>query len=100
MRRTLLYDQRTGEILHSHYVVSVVESPDGGAALSDPAAASMDAELAELVTRGLDPQQLGSVTTSATIQSSRRVGRRVDSETGKLRSRRVDGTPSPESDED
>ena len=93
MKRSLFYDRRTGELLHSHYEVRAVEPRDGSdARLSAPAAVELDAELAELVSRGLDPGRLGSVTTSVAPQSSRRTARFVDVKTGRLRSRRLEQT--------
>jgi hypothetical protein len=100
MKRTLFYDTETGQLLHSHYEVRVVGERDGDAHLSTPSAVALDAELAELVSRGLDPQRLGSLTTSVAPQSSRRTERRVDVKTGRLRSRRLeligDSTPDEE----
>jgi hypothetical protein len=93
MKRTLFYDRETGELLHSHYEVRAVGGgDDGGARLSAPGAADLDAGLAELVSRGLDPQRLGSLTTSVAPQSSRRTERWVDVKTGRLRSRRLEPT--------
>ena len=91
MKRTLFYDRVTGELLHSHYEVRVVESrDDGDARLSAPAAADLETELAELVSRGLDSERMGSLTTSVAPQSSRRTARSVDVTTGRLRSRRLE----------
>lgn len=90
MKRTLFYDRDTGEILHSHYDVHVVEGREGEARLSAPEAAALDADLAELVSRGLDPKRLGSLTTSEGQQSSRRTERWVDPKTERLRSRRIE----------
>ena len=91
MKRTLFYDRRTGVLLHSHYEVHAVEPRDGSEArLSAPAAVDLDDDLAELVSRGLDPGRLGSVTTSVAPQSSRRTTRFVDVKTGRLRSRRLE----------
>lgn len=91
MRRTLFYDRETGELLHSHYEVRVVEGGDRAAAqLSAPRAVELDAEMAELVTRGLDPKRLGSLVTGAAPQSSRRMERSVNVKTGRLRSRRLE----------
>jgi hypothetical protein len=91
MKRTLFYDRETGEILHSHYEVQVIEGGgDAGARLSAPMAVDPDADLAELVSRGLDPHRLGRLSTSAALQSSRRTERSVDVKTGRLRSRRLE----------
>lgn len=90
MKRTLFYDRRTGELLHSHYVVTVVEGADGETRLSAPEAGTPDAGLAELASRGFDPEQLGSLTTDEQPQSSRRTERWVDPETQSLRSRRIE----------
>lgn len=91
MKRTLFYDRETGELLHAHYEVRVVEGGDDGETrLSAPAAVTLDDELAELVSRGLDPRRLGSLTTSVAPQSSRRTERSVDVKTGRLRSRRLE----------
>jgi hypothetical protein len=93
MKRTLFYDRQTGVLLHSHYEVRAVEPRDGReAGLSAPAAVELDVDLAELVSRGLDLERLGSVTTSVAPQSSRRTARFVDVKTGRLRSRRVELT--------
>ncbi|MGB5757543.1 MAG: hypothetical protein WBM50_11565 [Acidimicrobiales bacterium] len=93
MRRTLFYDRKTGELLHSHYEVRVVEDDDpAGARLSVPQAVELDAEMAELVSRGLDPEYLGSLVTSVAPQSSRRTERSVNVKTGRLRSRRLELT--------
>lgn len=93
MNRTHFYDRETGELLHSHYEVRVVEDGDDDEArLSAPAAADPDAGLAELATCGLDPRRLGSITTSVALQSSRRSGRWVDVKTGRLRSLRLELT--------
>ncbi|MGH3800561.1 MAG: hypothetical protein ACRDTD_10585 [Pseudonocardiaceae bacterium] len=101
MRRTLFYDRETGELLHSHYEVRVVEGGDDGEArLSDPAAVTLDDELAELVSRGLDPARLGSLTTSVAPQSSRRTARSVDVKTGRLRSRRLELADGDGAEED
>jgi len=91
MNRTLLYDRLTGELLHSHYEVRVVEPRDGrDVRLSAPTAVQPDGQLAELATRGFDIERLGSLTTSVAPQSSRRTARFVDIKTGRLRSRRLD----------
>jgi inactivated superfamily I helicase len=91
MRRTLFYDRETGQLLHSHYEVRAVEGDDAaGARLSAPKAVELDAEMAELVSRGLDPERLGSLTTSVAPQSSRRTERSVNVKTGRLRSRRLE----------
>ena len=101
MKRTLFYDRVTGELLHSHYEVQVVETrDDGDARLSAPAAVDLDTELAELVSRGLDPERMGSLTTSVAPQSSRRTSRSVDVTTGRLRSRRLELTDDIASEED
>jgi hypothetical protein len=99
MKRTLFYDRDTGELLHAHYEVRVVYE-DGEDRLSDPIAVKLDNELAELVSRGFDPQRLGSLTTSVAPQSSRRTARFVDVKTGRLRSRRLelDDDSTPEED--
>lgn len=100
MNRTLFYDRETGELFHSHYEVRAVDDrDDGGARLSAPRAADPDAELAELVTRGLDPEHLGSLTTSVAVQSSRRTSRWVDVKTGRLRSRRIELADDAAADE-
>ena len=103
MKRTLFFDRETGELLHSHYEVRVVEGrDDGDARLSAPTAAVLEGELAELVSRGLDPRRLGSLTTSVAPQSSRRAARSVDTKTGRLRTRRIeladDTVPEQEAD--
>lgn len=90
MKRTLLYDRRTGQLLHSHYLVTVVEGTDGETRLSAPEAGTPDAGLAELVSRGLDPEQLGNLITDEAPQSSRRTDRWVDPETQTLRSQRIE----------
>jgi len=96
MNRTLFYDRQTGELLHSHYQVRAIERRDGREAeLSAPTAVELDADLAELMSRGLDLGRLGSVTTSAAPQSSRRTVRFVDLKTGRLRSRRLEPTDAP-----
>jgi hypothetical protein len=87
MRRVLLYDRETGRLVHSHYEVRVVQDDEGR--LSEPDAASPDAALAELVTRGLDPGRLGSLATDVAPESSRRTERSVDPASGELRARRV-----------
>lgn len=89
MKRMLFYDRESGELVHSHYEVRAIEEADG-AWLSAPAAADPDAGLAELVSRGLDMQRLGSLTTDVEPQSSRRTHRWVDVTTGQLRSRGLD----------
>jgi len=98
MKRTLFYDRQTGELLHAHYEVRVVEGRDD-ARLSAPAAVDLETELAELVSRGLDPERLGRLTTSVAPQSSRRMARSVDVATGKLRSRRLELTDDVASEE-
>jgi hypothetical protein len=91
MKRTLFYDRETGELLHSHYEVGVIErDADGEARLSAPAAAELDTELAELVSRGLDLNRIASLTTSAAPQSSRSLARSVDIKTGRLRTQRIE----------
>jgi hypothetical protein len=91
MNRTLFYDRVTGELLHSHYEVRVVKGGDNSdAQLSEPAAVELDTGMAELVSRGLDPQRLASLTTNLAPQSSRRMEHSVDVTTGQLRSRRLE----------
>ena len=91
MKRTLFYDRETGELLHSHYEVRVIErEADGEARLSAPAAVDLDDELAELVSRGLDLNRIASLTTSAAPQSSRSLARSVDIRTGRLRAQRFE----------
>lgn len=99
MKRTLFYDRETGELLHSHYEVRVIGG-DGDARLSAPAAADPDTGLSELVSRGLDPGRLGSLTTSVAPQSSRRTERSVDVKTGRMRSRRLELTDDGNAEED
>jgi hypothetical protein len=100
MKRTLFYDRKTGELMHAHYEVKVIEgSKEAEARLSAPSAAALPDELAELMTRGLDIERLGSLTTSVAPQSSRRMARSVDTKTGRLRAQRlelVDGTTHDE----
>jgi hypothetical protein len=94
VKRSMFYDRATGELLHCHYEVRVVD--DRGTAdarLSAPAAVDLDDELAELVSRGLDPERLGRLTTTVAPQSSRRTERSVDVKTGRLRSRRIERGP-------
>jgi len=100
MKRTLFYDRETGELLHSHYEVRVEGQDDGEARLSAPRVADLDADLTELVSRGLDPQRLGSLNTSVAPHSSRRTRRWVDVKTGRLRSRRLELTDDIASEED
>ena len=91
MKRTLFYDRETGELLHSHYEVRVIESAaDGEARLSAPAAVGLEDEMAELVSRGLDLNRIASLTTSAAPQSSRSLARSVDIRTGRLRAQRFE----------
>lgn len=90
MTRTLFYDRRTGRLVHSHYLVTVVEDTDGGPRLSAPEAETPETGLAELLSRGLDPEQLGSLTTDEPPQSSRRTDRWVDPETQSLHSQRIE----------
>jgi hypothetical protein len=100
VKRTLFYDRETGELLHSHYEVRVVErAGEGGAELSPPAAVSVEDASAELVSRGLDLARVGSVTTSDRPSSSRRTARRVDPTTGRLRTRRLESRTDAEEDE-
>jgi hypothetical protein len=89
MKRSLYYNPETGELLHSHYEVRVIEQKDE-ARLTAPAPAELDADLAELVSRGLDGPKLARVTTSVPPQSSRRTRRWVDVKTGRLRSERIE----------
>ena len=101
MRRTLFYDRETGELLHSHYEVRAVEGDDPeGARLSAPQAVGLEAEMADLVSRGLDPERLGSLATSVAPQSSRRTERSVNVETGRLRSRRLELVSDGATDEE
>src|SRR5262245_325884 len=101
MRRTLLYDTTTGEILHAHYEVRVVGGRgDSDAHLSAPAAVDLDAALVELISRGLDADHMRSVVTNAAPQSSRRLERSVDPATGRLRSRRLEELDSADDEED
>lgn len=103
MKRTLFYDRRTGRLVHSHYVVTAVEDPDGGTRLSAPEAGTPETGLAELLSRGLDPEQLGSLVTDEPPQSSRRTERWVDPETQSLRSQRIELSeqdPAPGKDAD
>jgi hypothetical protein len=89
MKRLLFYDRQTGEILHAHYEVHVVDGRgDEGAQLSASAADLADDALAELQSRGLDLKRLERVATSVVPQSSTGIDRTVDVKTGKLRSRR------------
>lgn len=100
MKRTLFYDRETGELLHSHYEVRVVErGKDGGAELSAPAPVSVEDASAELTSRGLDLTRIGSVTTSDRPSSSRRTARRVDPGTGRLRTRRLEARTDDEEGE-
>jgi len=100
MKRTLFYDRKTGELMHAHYEVKVIEGgKEAEARLSAPSAAALTDELAELMTRGLDLDRLGSLTTSVAPQSSRRMARSVNTKTGRLRAVRletVDGTSHDE----
>jgi hypothetical protein len=48
--------------------------------------------MAELVSRGLDLDRLGTLTTSVAPQSSRRTARSVDIKTGRLRAQRLEPT--------
>jgi hypothetical protein len=101
MRRTLFYDRATGELLHSHYEVRAIDSDDPeGARLSAPRAVDLDAGMAELVSRGLDPKRLGSLTTSVAPQSSRRTERSVNVKTGRLLSRRIELVAGDAADEE
>ena len=97
MKRMLWYDRETGELIHSHYEVRAIERPDAEAQLSAPAATDLDENLAELVSRGLDIDRLGSTTTDDTPRSSRSIRRRVDVTSGRLNSRRIDLADDPES---
>ena len=99
MKRTLYYDLTTGQLLHSHYEVQVIESHDRDARLSAPAAVEPDAQLAELISRGLDPSHIGSLTTSAPPQSSRRMARSVHVKSRRLRSRRIELADDDNSEE-
>jgi hypothetical protein len=101
MKRTLFYDRKTGELMHAHYEVKVIEgSKDAAARLSAPSAAALPDELAELMTRGLDLDRLGSLTTSVAPQSSRRMARSVDTKTGRLRAQRLELVDDPTTDEE
>ena len=90
MKRMLWYDHTTGDVLHSHYEVRVVESETADARLTAPAATDADDTLAELASRGLDLDHAGSTTTDAAPQSSRSIQRWVDVSSGRLRSRRIE----------
>lgn len=101
MRRTLFYDRTTGELLHSHYEVRVVEDDTAEPArLSEPQAVELEVDMAELVSRGLDPGRLGSLVTTVAPQSSRRTERSVNVKTGRLGSRRLELVPDGATDED
>jgi hypothetical protein len=101
MKRTLFYDRKTGELMHAHYEVKVIEGRDETEArLSAPSAAALPDELAELMTRGLDIDRLGSLTTSVAPQSSRRLARSVDTKTGRLRAQRLELVDDPTPDEE
>jgi hypothetical protein len=56
--------------------------------------------MAELVSRGLDPKRLGSLTTSVAPQSSRRTERSVNVKTGRLLSRRIELVAGDAADEE
>jgi hypothetical protein len=97
MKRMLWYDRETGELIHSHYEVRAIERPDAEAQLSAPATTDLDENLAELVSRGLDLDRLGSTTAGVTPQSSRSIRRWVDVTSGRLRSQRIELADNPES---
>lgn len=94
MKRSLYYDRDTGELLHSHYEVQVVEEKDGSR-LTAPGPADLDSDLADLVSRGLDGQRLDRVSTSVPPESSRRTRRWVDVKSGRLRSQRIERAEDP-----
>ena len=100
MKRVLFYDSATGEILHAHYEVHVVEGRNGeGEQLSAPAADIADDARAELQSRGLDLDRLEQLTTGAALRSSTAVERAVDLTTGKLLSRRLTAAAGPRGEE-
>lgn len=80
MKRTLLYDKRTGEIRHTHHGVYVGDGRAPG---------QTEKEILELASRHVDVRRVATAVTSAAPQSSRRVLRMVDPKTGRMRTRRI-----------
>lgn len=75
MKRYVLFDKETGEILHTHQAYKL-ESEDLEKVPDD--------EIIQVVNRTANPERVGVLLTDEPIQSSNRFARKVDPKSGKV----------------